>query len=356
VVKLSNRQLFSQEKLEEIGTSARAAREKAETQQTILKNSVTSFSKKYSVSHRYAIQMLKRYHDQQEIDRLKNIFKTAQSIDLCFVLDATGSMAIAQVFQALKNNIRQLIEVMRDCAPYLEYQLSVVAYRDPEDGAGHFEILPFTTSRTEFEIFLANIRGAGGGDQCEDVLGGLKVASGLEWKCYNRLLFLCGDAPCHGTQYHEGCGDSHPEGLRSVSSKEILHKLVEKQVQMFFWKVNHTTDKMILEFNKEASTSPGRFAGDRDRSCFIETVHIDTANANTILASVKDSISEASSRSFSKSSSRASGLKQREIKNTLNNLEKIEEEEEGAYEISAHMKKASLSPEGTLRAEDGSRI
>lgn len=40
-------------------------------------------------------------------------------------------------------------------------------------------------------------------------MGGIKAAADLNWESATRLLYHIGDAPCHGTEYHDGdLGDS----------------------------------------------------------------------------------------------------------------------------------------------------
>jgi hypothetical protein len=340
--------------MEEAKDEAQAAKGKALSDQKELDNTLSSFSSRSKISHRSASKLLKLYHEQKENDRILNLIKASQSVDLCFVLDATGSMAVADVFRALKENIRSLLTAIKDTSPYLDFQLSFVAYRDPEDEQ-HLEILQFTTSRTEFEDFVKGIEGKGGGDECEDVLGGLKAATELEWRFYNRILFLCGDAPCHGLKYHDGCGDSHPDGLRGLSSRKIMHDLVEKNVQMFFWKINDSTDKMIDKLNAEAATSSNAFPGERSRDSFIETIPIDTRNTAAIIRTVKDSLTLTATRSLTASARKAGKVKPKDFTNTFKHLETLHEGEE-EDKLSRLLDRATLTPEGTLRTKGGSLI
>lgn len=40
-----------------------------------------------------------------------------------------------------------------------------------------------------------------GNDPIEDVAGGLKAATTLNWKAVTRVLIHIGDAPCHGREF-----------------------------------------------------------------------------------------------------------------------------------------------------------
>ena len=50
----------------------------------------------------------------------------------------------------------------------------------------------------------------GGGDEAEDVKGALDVAYKLSHSSPTLLIYHICDAPGHGSQYHDGAGDNHP--------------------------------------------------------------------------------------------------------------------------------------------------
>jgi hypothetical protein len=202
------------------------------------------------------LQQLKIYHEKKENDRLEKLLTAAQSLDICFVIDATGSMNMGKVFNAVSNHIRSVLLELKKSAPRMVQRLSLVAYRDPGDGLKHFEVQEFTGSVSTFANMAKSVQAGGGGDTCEDVVGALGKACELDWQLHNRLIFLCGDSPAHGTKYHDlgasSGADDHPMGL-GKPSEPILHDLMQKRVNIVFWKVNGTTDKMIKVFNEECS-------------------------------------------------------------------------------------------------------
>ena len=58
---------------------------------------------------------------------------------------------------------------------------------------------------------IARSKATGGGDEPEDVAGGLKKMLSLSWKGDTRIIIHIADAPAHGEEYTpDGCGDSHP--------------------------------------------------------------------------------------------------------------------------------------------------
>jgi len=265
------------------------------------------------------------------------------------VYDATGSMS--KHFQLLHSHIRGVLGEICSSNPNLKPRLGLVAYRDPEDGDHHFQVFPFTGSISEFERSLKHIEGLcqGGGDQCEDVIVGLQKADQMDWKHQNRIIFLCGDAPCHGRKYHHGCNDNHPEGL-GTESESILHSLITKGVQIIFWKVNDSTDKMIQVFNLEAEKSPKAiFPGDRSRT--VGYIASEVMDAREMVNSMRSSILTVVERSISSSSSRVKG---KDIKHTLKRATERFAVKEKLPMIAEEI--ARMSVDDDIRSDSGASI
>ena len=98
-----------------------------------------------------------------EVDEILKVSKAQSSVDLCFLMDCTGSMR--QYLDATKTQIRQLTDTilqLHSTKPYLAF----VGYRDINEA---MEILNFTDDENVFEEFLNQIQAKGGDDTCEDV-------------------------------------------------------------------------------------------------------------------------------------------------------------------------------------------
>lgn len=255
------------------------------------------------------IEKLKLFHEISETERVLGMLKFAQTLDICFVFDATGSMK--PYLGALHENIKGALRDIQQLNPNLQQRLGYAMYRDPEDGREHLETLDLQGSITKFVTGVQKVHETcgGGGDTCEDVIIGLEAAAKFDWQFQNRLLFLCGDAPCHGRQYHDGCDDWHPDGL-GISSQPILHKLIEKDVQVIFWKINDTTNKMIAKFNEEAATSERQILpGDRPLNEYILSTDLDFSSKDPAVLgrSMAKTFKHFMSSSMATSSSKAHG-------------------------------------------------
>src|SRR5581483_7522522 len=88
-----------------------------------------------------------------------------------------------------------------------------------------------------------------GGDEPEDVLGGLNAAiSDLNWCHATRVLLHVGDAPPHGRRF-TSLYDSYPDGdPHGLTAERVLGKLQSKNILYYFGKVTDSTDKMISVF------------------------------------------------------------------------------------------------------------
>ncbi|KAL4474511.1 hypothetical protein ABPG72_016189 [Tetrahymena utriculariae] len=185
---------------------------------------------------------------QEEVSELQ-VFE-AQNISICFLVDATGSMKpyVNQVRDQINHIIKNIQSSKQNNS--MEIYLSVVAYRDRDDKQS-FETLQFTKNCDEFKQFISQLNFSGGGDQCEDVKIGLQQVTQLEWKQEHlNLLIWIADSPCHGKQFHTvDVGDNYPEDDEE-DIKLLLKQISEQITDIYFYKINETTDTMIKAFRE----------------------------------------------------------------------------------------------------------
>ncbi len=69
---------------------------------------------------------------------------------------------------------------------------------------------------------------------------------------YSQVLIHIADCPCHGTQYHDGCGDNHPNGdPAGITHDHMMEEVAKREVQYWFGYIQKSsTDKMIGVFNQ----------------------------------------------------------------------------------------------------------
>ena len=135
-------------------------------------------------------------------------------MDICFVIDSTGSMEsqIKNSIETIKNIIlKSKVYIENLKSEYSSLKIAVVGYRDHCDEK-LTEHIDFTSSEKCIE-FLKNLKAVGGGDTPEAVADGLNKALQLSWRneINEKLMFLILDAPPHGREYFLG-KDEYPDG------------------------------------------------------------------------------------------------------------------------------------------------
>lgn len=136
-----------------------------------------------------------------------DILDEISQVDICIVMDTTGSMA-AYIDKA-KEEARAFAEEIAAKAD-LDIRYAIVEYRDhpPQDHTFVTRIYPFSDAE-HFQNSLNGLQASGGGDMPEAVLDGLVDAAKLQWRpTADKLCFLIGDSPPHGEYsdvWKDGC-------------------------------------------------------------------------------------------------------------------------------------------------------
>jgi hypothetical protein len=170
---------------------------------------------------------------------------TNLSMDLLFIIDATGSMG--PIIEAVKKHIHEIVRKIQQ-ERSIPIRLGVVAYRDYYD-EDPTEILLFTEDVNRFEVFLKQLAARGGDDDAEDVFTGWERAASMDWKSPVRMIVHLADAPCHGIKYHFASVSDHYKNGDKLhrNAKDLLAKLAEDcQVNTFqFIHLNNSTRQML---------------------------------------------------------------------------------------------------------------
>ncbi len=128
-----------------------------------------------------------RKNESFQVSNIFEILKNSQAVDICFLIDCTGSMD--KYIDEVKTVINRGLEKLRKVFENIDLRFSFVGYRDysfqlpagliefPPDQPktridSEYLILPFTNDYNQFYEFVNSIKTGGGGDTCEDVFGG----------------------------------------------------------------------------------------------------------------------------------------------------------------------------------------
>ncbi|HMR42926.1 MAG TPA: T9SS type A sorting domain-containing protein [Saprospiraceae bacterium] len=101
-----------------------------------------------------------------------------KQLELCLVVDATGSMK--PVVDELKGNFSELMTDLQNQLPDYQLKLGLVLFRDREDEY-MVRKFDFTADWTQAGTFLKEQFAVGGGDEKEAVLEALSQSIGMNW-------------------------------------------------------------------------------------------------------------------------------------------------------------------------------
>eukprot|EP00117_Sycon_ciliatum_P020060 scpid33183/ scgid3183/ Alpha-protein kinase vwkA; von Willebrand factor A alpha-kinase len=198
----------------------------------------------------YARKLAEKQRGVNEINRQLRI---SEEVDLCFMVDATGSMQ--RWIDAVMSNIGKLYKRMQKLyGKMCCMRVAFVAYTDYDvKRRDRVKVFAFDYDPEKFQKFLSTIRADGGDDQAEDVMIGFDaVTTKLQWrKDVTKLLIHIADAPCHGSDYHDDANDKYPNGdPDGYHPDDMMKALAEEEIQYFFGRINGSTDRMIRCFDR----------------------------------------------------------------------------------------------------------
>ena len=180
------------------------------------------------------------------------------TLDLLFIMDITESMQ--DLLDETRNSIKYILDKIKRDSPGIDVRFSYQGYRDfadLKDGEKYYTI-DFETDMDTFKKKLEGIVAKGGGDDAEDVAGGIFAGLNMSWRSNARYAVLIADAPGHGKQYHEDDveddyknGDPNGHGL-----EDLMRDYAKKNINLCLTRIDDYTDKMykkIIEaYQKES--------------------------------------------------------------------------------------------------------
>lgn len=215
--------------------------------------------------------------------------KVMLGVDVCFLVDCTGSMT--QFIKAVKERIGEIVVEVSSIQPARKphLQFAFVGYKDHCDGDNRLVAVDFLelvedysspaslAAVSEFKDKIKGIVASGGGDDPEDIAGGLNKVAELNWKSSTKLIVHFADAPCHGTKYHS-LKDDYPNGdPNNLQPEDLLRRLMAKRIDYYFMKIKNATDKMVEIFKEVYSHGRAEF----------RVVQVDTAAKDFVPQVVK---------------------------------------------------------------------
>jgi Mg-chelatase subunit ChlD len=151
--------------------------------------------------------------------------KSKPRIEVCFVLDTTGSMG--GLIEGAKQKIWSIANEMISAQPTPELKLGLIGYRDRGDD---YVVKSFGLTDDIDAIYghLREFQAGGGGDTPESVNEALAEAiHKMPWSSDNKVLkiiFLVGDAPPH-MDYPNG--PKYPDLCKAAAKKDLIINTIQ---------------------------------------------------------------------------------------------------------------------------------
>ena len=183
------------------------------------------------------------------------------TLDLLFIMDITESMQ--DLLDETRDSIKYILDKIKRDSPGIDVRFAYEGYRDFADlkeGEKYYTV-DFETDMDVFKKQLENIVAKGGGDDAEDVAGGLFAGYNMSWRSNARYAILIADAPGHGSKYHDKeVEDDYPKGdPNGLVLEDLMKKYVEKNINLCLTTITDYTDimfkAMINSYNKESQKS-----------------------------------------------------------------------------------------------------
>src|SRR4026207_6883 len=152
-------------------------------------------------------------------------YKNKPRIEVCFVLDTTGSMG--GLIEGAKQKIWSIANEMISAQPTPELKLGLIGYRDRGD---EYVVKSFSLTDDIDAIYghLREFQAGGGGDAPESVNEALAEAiHKMPWSGDSKVLkiiFLVGDAPPH-MDYPNG--PKYPDLCREAAKKDLIINTIQ---------------------------------------------------------------------------------------------------------------------------------
>jgi hypothetical protein len=149
-----------------------------------------------------------------------------KTMDLVFLIDATGSMASS--LQGAHDKATSLARLLRDESPDVDFSFGCICYRDPVDEAtDRHEMLGLSPTVEDLVAFLAKVTAYGGGDTPEDWVGAYDLAlHELSWRDGAKTIVHIADAPAHGSEWggwgHEEEGPKLVPLIQAIAKRRIV--------------------------------------------------------------------------------------------------------------------------------------
>jgi hypothetical protein len=164
-------------------------------------------------------------------------------VHVCFMTDINHTMK--NHIGALKDQFETILDDVQNQYPTSVIEVAFVGYSAVLDiPSDYFE--PFTTNRKLLQRKMKNGNVSFGfSRECRMVVEGYTMVSNLNWRFANRIMFHMGNAPAHGSRYHDDAVDDRFKyGHPYWTLEEQVEKVAAMEIDVVILKISKTTTIM----------------------------------------------------------------------------------------------------------------
>ncbi|GBC01278.1 hypothetical protein RclHR1_04120008 [Rhizophagus clarus] len=227
---------------------------------------------------------------EKAVSKTLNNIKLSMKVDLCFVLDCSGSMQ--PHIDAAKDCMLQVSNYIKNTNSNIKLRVGFCGYRDYYNEDMRLQVFDFTDKYETFTRYLLNnVAAISNDDDPEDVLGGLDAAvNQMDWQNTTRVLLHIGDYPPHGRRFTY-LKDKYPDGdPNGLTPENILKEMQSKNILYFFGKVTCHTEKMLHVFREIIGEFPVFDIVGGDPISLIENLVKATSSSITLAVSLTSTV------------------------------------------------------------------
>ncbi|KAL3672959.1 hypothetical protein V7S43_002260 [Phytophthora oleae] len=217
---------------------------------------------------------------------MRRKYAMANTLELLIVIDCTASMN--PWIEEAKSSIVSIIDGKKKDHPWVLWHVSTV------------------------RTFIASLRAFGGGDDPEDIPGGLAAALEMPFQAEAKRIVLVSDAPCHGSKFNDG-GENMTYRVQIEQSPDIcaqMREMAKRGIDFTFIEIQPTyTAKMVALLQEAFGSAEIQDGFERE----FKTVQLSDASdvvrfASVVRSSASASIAASKGRSLISSSKIALGV------------------------------------------------
>lgn len=174
------------------------------------------------------------------------------SMDICFIMDTTGSMCshLENAKKYVKTLADNIGNHMKSFGMSNDLRMAFVTYKH-FGNSGHLENQNFTSDIEQLKNKVNSMISSGGGGD-EDTFGGVMTAMNFKWEADSKFVILIGDMPDHILNC-SGCGSCKEDRKKRSSGgiMELIRRMIREKIRLFFVRITGCTRKDEKRYEEE---------------------------------------------------------------------------------------------------------